>query len=187
MQDGYLLEIKAVGKNYMMVGYIMKPSREEDFSKRGAFPLYPTQNGLIFMPLSLELPISSQLKQVDIVLHKATDEILSVEISNSSELPNKITYSRGMQELQRYVEHQPDCCVIDPFNKVYPVLDRLIIQQILLSLEKFNIESRCKIRGPHFLKVFSPECYLIYACIDFNKLMETTLNLLMNIMFDNLI
>ena len=61
--------------------------------------MYPSQNGLIFMPLSFAFPISSQLQEVDVVLHKATDEIMSIELNGSSELPNKITYTRGMQEL----------------------------------------------------------------------------------------
>lgn len=69
--------------------------------QRGAFPLYPTDNGLIFMPLTFDLPLSSQLSEVDVILHKATDEILYVELSNSSDLSNKITYSSRMQELQR--------------------------------------------------------------------------------------
>uniref|UniRef100_A0A5B7C3D0 Putative inositol-tetrakisphosphate 1-kinase 4 n=1 Tax=Davidia involucrata TaxID=16924 RepID=A0A5B7C3D0_DAVIN len=147
------LNRKALGSDSMTVGYVMKPSRTEDFAKRGAFPLYPTQNGLIFLPLTFELPMSSQLQEVDIVLHKATDEIISIEMSKSSEFSNKITYTRGMQELERFIEHQPDCCVIDPLNNIYPVLDRLKIQQILLGLESLNMEGRCKIRAPHFLKV----------------------------------
>lgn len=69
--------------------------------QRGAFPMYPTDNGLIFMPLMFDLPLPSQLAEVDVILHKATDEILYVELSNSSDNPNKITYSSRMQELQR--------------------------------------------------------------------------------------
>ena len=48
------------------------------FLQRGAFPLYPTQNGLIFMPLTFELPLSPQLQEVDVVLHKSIDEIISL-------------------------------------------------------------------------------------------------------------
>ncbi|KAM7464825.1 hypothetical protein LguiB_012387 [Lonicera macranthoides] len=144
---------EAAGKDNVMVGYIMKPSREEDFAKRGAFPLYPTENGLIFVPLTFELSIRSQLQKVDVVLHKATDEIISVELSSSSDFSSKVVYTSGMQELQRCIEQQPDCCVIDPFISIYPVLDRLKIQQILLSLVNLNKEGGSRIRGPHFLKV----------------------------------
>ncbi|KAL2454507.1 Inositol 1 [Abeliophyllum distichum] len=149
------LNKKARGKESMAVGYVMKRSREEDFAKRGAFPLCPTDNGLIFLPLNYELSISSQLQQVNAVLHKATDEIVAVEMGSSAELANKITFTRNMQELRRYIECQSDFCVIDPFSNIYPVLDRLKIQQILLGLETLNIKGRCKIRGAHFLKVDS--------------------------------
>ncbi|KAI5557932.1 hypothetical protein BDE02_17G005100 [Populus trichocarpa] len=144
---------KAIGDGVVTVGYIMKPSREEDFAKRGAFPMNPSPNGLMFLPLTFELPLQSQLQLVDIVLHKATDEIISVDLSGSSESSNRITFSAGMQELQRYMEHHSDCFAIDPLDKIYPVLDRLKIQQILLGLDALNKE-RCRaIRGPHFLKV----------------------------------
>ncbi|XP_038888640.1 inositol 1,3,4-trisphosphate 5/6-kinase 4 [Benincasa hispida] len=146
------LNRKAVDSSILVVGYTMKPSRELDFSKRGAFPLYPTDNGLIFMPLTFDLPLSSQLPEVDMILHKATDEILYVELSNSSDLSNKITYSSRMQELQRYIEVHPDLCVIDPLDNIKPVLDRVEIQQILLGLEALKSEG-CIIRGPYFLKV----------------------------------
>ncbi|OWM84795.1 inositol 1,3,4-trisphosphate 5/6-kinase 4 isoform X2 [Punica granatum] len=143
---------QVAGSNLLKVGYIMKPSRAEDFAKRGAFPMYPTQNGQIFVPLSFDLPLVSQLQEVDVVLHKATDEIISVDLSNSSQI-SKITYSRGIQELKRYAEDHPECCIIDPFDNVSPVLDRLEIQQILRGLEDLNTEGHCKIRGPYFLKV----------------------------------
>ncbi|KAJ6370583.1 hypothetical protein OIU76_028797 [Salix suchowensis] len=143
----------AIGDEVVTVGYIMKPSREEDFAKRGAFPMNPTPNGLMFLPLTFELPLLSQLQLVDIVLHKATDEIISVDLSGSSESSNRITFSTGMQELQRYMEHHSDCFAIDPLDKIYPVLDRLKIQQILLGLDALNKESCRAIRGPHFLKV----------------------------------
>lgn len=63
--------------------------------------MYPAKNGLMFLPLTFELPLSPQLQEVDIVLHKATDEILSIELSGFQGLPNRITYTRGMQELKR--------------------------------------------------------------------------------------
>lgn len=69
--------------------------------QRGAFPLKPTQNGLIFVPLNYELPISSQIENIDGVLHKATDEIIAAEMSSSSDFANRVVYTKGMQELQR--------------------------------------------------------------------------------------
>ncbi|KAJ0969359.1 hypothetical protein J5N97_022236 [Dioscorea zingiberensis] len=142
-------------KPVVVVGYLMKPSREEDFAKRGALPMYPTQNGLMFVPLTLELPLEFQMKEVDAVLHKATDEIISIDLRCSSGLPKGISFSSGMCELERYFQDHPECCIIDPLSKIYPLLDRLKIQQILLGLEDLNIKHHNKIRGPHFMKLDS--------------------------------
>ncbi|KZV50094.1 inositol-tetrakisphosphate 1-kinase 4-like [Dorcoceras hygrometricum] len=149
------LNKKATDAEALILGYAMKASREEDFAKRGAFPLRPTQNGLIFLPLSYELPILPQLQEVDAVLHKATDEILAVDLRSSVEICEKVTFTKNLQELRRYIECQMNCCVIDPFNNIFPVLDRLRIQQILIGLEALNMQGRCKIRAPNFLQVDS--------------------------------
>ncbi|KAM1260315.1 hypothetical protein ACFX2G_026349 [Malus domestica] len=114
----------------MTVGYIMKPSHEEDFAKRGAFPMYPTQGRLMFVPLTFDLPLAPQLQEVDVVLHKATDEIISINLDNSVLSSNSITYSRGCRN-----------CKVRSFE----------IQQILLGLEDLKAAGCCTIRGPNFL------------------------------------
>ena len=63
--------------------------------------------------------------------------------------------------LHRYLEDHPDCCVIDSFNNIYHVLDRLEIQEILLRLEVLKTEGRSTIRGPHFLKVLCLDGFLV--------------------------
>lgn len=68
--------------------------------------------------------------------------------------------------LFRYLGCHPDCRVIDPFSNIYPVLDRLKIQQILVGLENLNSKSCNKIRGPHFLKVLFLKWYPCYAYIE---------------------
>ncbi|XP_022742849.1 inositol 1,3,4-trisphosphate 5/6-kinase 4-like isoform X3 [Durio zibethinus] len=158
------LNKKAISTDVVTVGYIMKPSREEDFAKRGAFPMCPTLNGLIFLPLTFELPISTQLEEADVILHKATDEIVSIELNSSSEPSNRIAYTTGMQELQRYIENHNHCFEVDPLNSIYPVLDRLKIQQILLGLKDLNAEGRCTVRAPHFLKA------IVFRVEDFKDL-----------------
>ncbi|XP_044497958.1 inositol 1,3,4-trisphosphate 5/6-kinase 4 isoform X2 [Mangifera indica] len=169
------LNKKATGNNALMVGYVMKPSREEDFSKRGAFPMNPTPNGLIFVPLTFEMPLSSQLQGVDIVLHKATDEIKSINLGSNSDFSNRITFTSRMQELQRLMEDHSNFFVIDPLDNIYPVLDRLKIQLVLRGLQDLNAEGGHTIRGPHFLKVNDfnesdlaqrlPEAKLSFPCI----------------------
>ncbi|KAG0453732.1 hypothetical protein HPP92_025036 [Vanilla planifolia] len=68
----------------LMIGYVMKLSREEDFAKAERhIPMYPTQNGLLFVPLTFELPLAQQLKRLDALLHKATDEIIQIDASSN--------------------------------------------------------------------------------------------------------
>lgn len=61
----------------------------------------PTENGLVFVPIIMEVSLSYQLQVVDAVLHKATDEIIRIDLSNSLDYPKGITYSKGIEELDR--------------------------------------------------------------------------------------
>ncbi|CAN6466065.1 unnamed protein product [Victoria cruziana] len=135
------------------VGYVVKPSRQADFVKRGAFPETPTENGLIFVPIVLNRPLEFQLRCVDVILHKATDEIVAVDPRGSTGSAVEITFSEGMNELLSYLQGRPDHCVIDPIDRIYPLLDRDMMQQILLGLEDISPGTTCKIRAPRFLKV----------------------------------
>lgn len=65
--------------------------------------MHSTQNGLIFLPLTYELEIPLQLLGLDAVLHKATDEIVSIELTDASTVGPRITYTHGLQELRRYL------------------------------------------------------------------------------------
>lgn len=56
----------------------------------------------MFLPVSYDLSIPSQLEQVDAVLHKATDEIVAVDMSSSLEISERVTFTKNLQELQRY-------------------------------------------------------------------------------------
>uniref|UniRef100_A0ACD5YFY2 Uncharacterized protein n=1 Tax=Avena sativa TaxID=4498 RepID=A0ACD5YFY2_AVESA len=146
--------IKEIGSSsVLMVGYSMKQSREQDFAKRGAFPLYPSKNGLIFVPLSFELPLASQLHKVDMIIHKMTDEIINIDPNCSINFPQGISFSAGMSEIIRFMEQYPDFCIIDPFKNISPLLDRLQIQEILVRLQGLGAEGRSKLRAPHSLKV----------------------------------
>lgn len=70
--------------------------------QRGAFPIYPSMDSPIFVPLSFELPLSSQLQEVDMVLHKITDEIVKIDPNSSFDFPKGISFSAGMSEIIRY-------------------------------------------------------------------------------------
>ena len=73
------------------------------FSQRRALPTVPTSNDLTFFALQTEKSLESQLAVVDIVLHKATDEIVSVALIQTSTPADRIQYSDGIQKLQRYL------------------------------------------------------------------------------------
>lgn len=146
------LHKKMAGDDVATVAYSMRLARQVDFAKRGAFPLFCAEYELMFLPLTYELSIPLQLQDVDVILHKATDDIVSIDL-DTSPLDPKITYTNGMEELKRTLEEHLSCCVIDPFNNIYPVLDRLKIQHVLLGLENLNKEGHSKMRGPYFLKV----------------------------------
>ncbi|RLN33749.1 inositol-tetrakisphosphate 1-kinase 6 isoform X1 [Panicum miliaceum] len=121
--------------------------------RRGAFPIYPSKDGLIFVPLSFDLPLSSQLQEVDMVLHKITDEVVKIDPNCSIDFPKGISFSAGMSEIIRFVEECPDFCIIDPFKNIYPLLDRLQIQNILVRLKELGTEGKPKLRAPYSLKV----------------------------------
>lgn len=72
-------------------------------SQRRALPAVPTSNDLTFIALQTEKPLEPQLAVVDIVLHKATDEIASVAMIQTSTPADRIQYSDGIQKLQRYL------------------------------------------------------------------------------------
>lgn len=148
-----LIKREIDGSSILVIGYVMKKSREEDFARRGAFPIYPTKDGLIFVPLSFELPLSLQLQEVDMVLHKITDEIVKIDPNCSIDFPKGISFSAGMSEIVRFVEEHPDFCIMDPFKNIYPLLDRLQIQKILVQLQELGTEGKPKLRAPYSLKV----------------------------------
>jgi len=71
------------------------------FAQRRALPAVPTTNGLSFVALQTEKAVEPQLAGIDIVLHKATDEIVSVVKIQASTPADRIQYSDGIQKLQR--------------------------------------------------------------------------------------
>ncbi|CAN6211559.1 unnamed protein product [Urochloa humidicola] len=148
-----LIKREIGGSSVLVIGYVMKQSREEDFARRGAFPIYPSEDGPIFVPLSFELPLSSQLQEVDTVLHKITDEIVKIDPNCSIDFPKGISFSSGMSEIIRFTEEHPDFCIIDQFKNIYPLLDRLQIQNILVRLQELGTEGKPKLRAPYSLKV----------------------------------
>lgn len=70
--------------------------------QRRSLPAVPTSNDLAFVPLQTDRSMEAQLAVVDIVLHKATDEIVNVDTSlQTSDPADRIQYSDSIQRLQR--------------------------------------------------------------------------------------
>jgi inositol-1,3,4-trisphosphate 5/6-kinase len=55
--------------------------------------------------------------------------------------------------LSRFVEEHPDFRIMDPFKNIYPLLDRLQIQKILVRLQELGTEGKPKLRAPYSCKV----------------------------------
>lgn len=139
------------GEKLLVVGHVMKWSREKDFLKRRALPAVPTSNNLVFVPLQTDRSMDAQLAVVDIVLHKATDEIVNVVISN--DLGDRIQYSDSIKKLQRHLAENPEKCVVDPIERLDPILDRSLTRQLLHDLEDAKVSDTTVVRAPHSAEV----------------------------------
>ena len=67
--------------------------------------------------------------------------------------------------LHRYLEYHTDCCVIDSFNNIYSVLDRLEIQENSTSLGGSQNWRPLYNQGPHFLKVLCLDGFLVMVLL----------------------
>eukprot|EP00249_Psilotum_nudum_P009657 c22072_g1_i1 orf=111-1280(+) len=137
----------------LIIGYAMKWSREKDFLRRHAFPFHPTDSWLSFFPINLELPLQQQLASVDLVLQKPTDEIIGIIPDDSGKFMGHIRFSEGMEQLSRYLQEHPHIYVVDPLERILPLLDRDAIQAILQGLSEVTVPGHPRVRSPHFLKV----------------------------------
>ena len=77
--------------------------------------------------------------------------------------------------LLRCIGELPDCCVIDPFDNIFPIVDRLRIQEILLGLADVKSKSQHKIRGAYFLKVSKHIKYFALYIYSFQHTMHDKL------------
>lgn len=144
---------KVMCHELIIVGYTMKWSRERDFLKRGALPLHPTGENLCFFPVNLDWPLLQQLAIVDIMLQKPTDEIKSITCEESANLGDRIQFTDGMQQLTRFLHEHPHICVVDPIERILPLLDRALTQEILQGLTNLVVPNHLRIRSPCFVKV----------------------------------
>lgn len=156
LQD-FLLQIASIKKinchGLTIVGYTMKWSRERDFLKRGVLPLHLKNEHLSFLPINLDRPLLQQLEIVDIVLHKPTDEIISISLGEAGNLEDQVKFTDDIQQLFRFLHMLPHVCVVDPIERILPLVDRALTQEVLQGLSELEISKDSKIRSPKFVKV----------------------------------
>ncbi|KAI3986591.1 hypothetical protein MKX01_014129 [Papaver californicum] len=117
-----------------------------------------------------EVMLINKLEELPLTLYRLSRKV-SESYSSSSSTSMTLSYvpsiiTQYMYEVDHFVlicwfffhmycENHPDCCVIDPLDKIYPVVDRLMIQKILAGLEELKTGGDCRIRAPHLLKKIS--------------------------------
>ncbi|KAA6428986.1 MAG: inositol-tetrakisphosphate 1-kinase 4-like, partial [Trebouxia sp. A1-2] len=94
----------------------MKPSRERNLASRGLLPL-TAPDGVCFVPVDFGQPLEQQ-GPFDIMLHKATDELIS---GGPKQLPD---FSARIASLAAYTKAHPETVLVDSLDKVHQV-DRL--------------------------------------------------------------
>mmetsp|Transcript_16917 Transcript_16917/g.34811 ORF Transcript_16917/g.34811 Transcript_16917/m.34811 type:complete len:486 (-) Transcript_16917:91-1548(-) len=85
-----------------------------------------------FVPLNLDLPLESQHGgRFDCILHKLTEDLLTVTNSSSDQASN-LSHSRSrLARLTKYCAFSPSCNLIDPLPNVSLLMSRASIASIL--------------------------------------------------------
>jgi hypothetical protein len=120
----------------LVVGYTMKPSREDALAKAGMLHALP-QEGVCFMPVDLDTLTQQQQQQqevhIDILLHKGSDELVptggSTEPAAAAATRRSgasgdvvdlasvgMAWSPRLVALQAWLAQRPHICVVDPFQ-----------------------------------------------------------------------
>lgn len=144
---------KQACQDVTIVGYSMKWSREMDFLKRGALPLNINCKNLSFLPINLELALPEQFKTVNVMLHKPTDEITSADLGATGSLQDQIRFTDAMQRSSKFLSNYPQICVVDPIERILPLVDRAMTQEILQGLSSMEHPGSTRIRAPRYRRV----------------------------------
>ncbi|KAK9816626.1 hypothetical protein WJX72_002998 [[Myrmecia] bisecta] len=128
-------------KDCLVVGFTMKWSRERQLAARGFFPLVP-RDGLVFLPLDWQQPLEVQ-GPFHVVLHKATDELRSL-------LPNQTPrFSANMDLLCTFLRAHPEVCLVDRFEDVIKVCDRIKMATLLRGIRDLEPIEGIAVRIPN--------------------------------------
>ncbi|DBA81431.1 TPA: Inositol-tetrakisphosphate 1-kinase, variant 2 [Trebouxia sp. C0004] len=117
----------------LLVGYTMKPSRERNLASRGLLPL-TAPHGVCFVPVDFGQPLEQQ-GPFDVMLHKATDELIS---RGPKQLPE---FSARIASLAAYTKAHPETVLVDSLDTVHQVIDR---QTLTVCLEEAATAARAQ-------------------------------------------
>lgn len=128
----------------LVVGYVMKASREEQLSSAGLLHLLP-QDNMCFMPFDVTRLHEDQ-GHIDLLLHKGSDDLVATADGG-------VVWSDRLLKLQQWLGEQQHICVVDPFPntrkvsyKAYASLFRTCARQKLD--QSYNIFAPACSRSP---------------------------------------
>ena len=121
--------VEASGGAAVLVGHVMKASREATLVAQGLLPLGP-EGGLCFAPLDLGRPLAAQPRPA-LLLHKLTDFLVPGDGSGAA--PG---YSAQAAALQAWLAAPPPgggagVCVTDPLPSLGAVMDRVAMAGVM--------------------------------------------------------
>ncbi|KAL3152451.1 hypothetical protein ABBQ32_001496 [Trebouxia sp. C0010 RCD-2024] len=134
----------------LLVGYTMKPSRERNLASRGLLPL-TAPHGVCFVPIDFALPLEHQ-GPFDILLHKATDELVS---RGPEELPQ---FSVRIAPLAAYIQTHPATVMVDSLDKLQQVINRQALTRCLEEAASAVRAQGHAVQAPPSIQVVMPGC-----------------------------
>lgn len=125
----------------IIVGYLMKPSREQQLADLQLLQSF--EGEMVFRRLNYNQSLRSQ-EPFHVILHKASDELMY----DKDGLP---CFSSNVEVLREYVAQNPDVCCVDPLECTSKVVDRTALGEVLTRVERKLADIR--VRGPRYCVV----------------------------------
>lgn len=143
----------AAAQQALLVGYVMKHSRQLALEKAGMLPLLPTE-GLCFAPLVLSRPLADQAP-CRLLLHKLTDSLQpSSSGAGGSSAGSSGEVAQLSPEAQRFLQQaaQAEAAtgvrLVDPMPAVQRVIDRAALAELLDRLTLAVRQAFIPMRSP---------------------------------------
>ncbi|GIL42891.1 hypothetical protein Vafri_730 [Volvox africanus] len=114
----------------VVVGTAMKASRERDLAREGLLNLVP-QDGVVFAPLDLSLPLDQQLP-FHAILHKASDELEYGEDGTPR-------FGPRVRSLGDFTLRHPEISLVDPLEAAAKVINRTELAKVCSSLASLDL------------------------------------------------